>query len=159
MQPNINRALILAVVGSCVVCASNSPIEATSAPATLAIVYHQASPPPPEARGTGCTHHFAPIDLQVNTDWGATAKLQRVQEGVFQGTFSSPPAGDHWITVVDVTLCRSQHSASRGHKSFDPYAIAGVSVNNVELRRAFQLFEPPRHGLAFTVTSAGTIEP
>src|SRR5919198_5805198 len=158
MKPKISRALISAIVSSCVVSASSSPTEATTVPGTLAIVYHQASPPPSERRGTGCTHHFAPMDLQVNTDCGATAKLQPVQEGVFRGRVSSPPAGDHWITLVDITLCRSQQSALMERKSFDPYATVGVSVHNVELRRVIQLFDPTRDALAFRVTSEGTIE-
>jgi hypothetical protein len=154
------RALIPLLFIACVACDETAmPTRPGSSSVALSIMYRQAIPPPPELRGTGCTHHFATLDLRVDTDWRGSVKLQPAGDRVYTGLLARVPAGEHWITLIDITLCRSEVIPSPDREPFDPYATSTVSINNVALTRVLELSSPTRQALAFTVTSTGAVAP
>jgi hypothetical protein len=61
------RVLIPLLFIACLACDENAmPTRPGSSSVALSIMYRQAIPPPPELRGTGCTHHFATSTVSIN---------------------------------------------------------------------------------------------
>lgn len=130
-------------------------------PTTLSVLYQQAAPPSDWQTATGCTHQYSPLNLSVRTDWkdwgqAPNVRLDAVSERLFQGSIAGAAVGEHWLMLVDVTLCRPAGST-------EPFVTSGVSLNGVELRRVIQVQESaaasPRPALAFTVSMNGTVQP
>jgi hypothetical protein len=100
------------------------------------------------------------LNLRIDTDWGGSVTLEPTSdERVYRGTLARVPPGDHWITLIDITLCRSEAIPSPDREPFDPYATSTVSINHVVLERRMELSSPTRKALAFTVTSRGAVAP
>jgi hypothetical protein len=118
---------------------------------TLQIAYAQPSPdmlPPPGPDSATCAHHYAPVNLMLETSWGETGRLQQVSGLVYGLSSGGASTGqDHWLTFVDIALC-----------STDTVRVTrGVTVNSVALTRTIDRNGIP--SLAFRLDSSGRVVP
>ncbi|MEX2271517.1 MAG: hypothetical protein WD690_08610 [Vicinamibacterales bacterium] len=105
---------------------------------------------PPDPVATGCIHHFAPINLQVSTSWGASARLIPAPGGGGLRAALDAQPGDYWLSIVDINFC--------GAPGIDtPSPASGVSVNNVVLTRS--RVDNGRRVWLFGVSAKGDVRP
>jgi hypothetical protein len=99
---------------------------------------------------TGCVRHYAPANLTLGTDWGASLRLVESGERRYAGLLSDVSPGEHWIRLTDILLCTADPWSV-------PHAVRGVSIGGVELRRIVTAEGAP--ALGFVVTAAGAVVP
>jgi hypothetical protein len=125
-----SRALLLAALLAMVACGAEGPVTPPITATTILVEYlgpDTSSLPPP--LDPMCPHHYAPVNLRLETSWGATGRMESVGNRLYRYTFSGVPVGqDHWLTLFDIDLCRDASSSG-------PLVRSGVSVNGIPLTR------------------------
>jgi len=155
MLATVRFRLTVAALALLSVALAASACDSPSAPGptsvTLQIQYTQPSPdtlPPPGLDSATCAHHYAPVNLTLESSWGETGRLQQVSGLLYNRSSAGVPTGqDHWLTFVDIALCPT-----------DTVRVTrGVTVNGVTLTRILDRSGIPT--LAFRVDSSGRVTP
>jgi len=118
---------------------------------TLQITYTQPAPdtmPPPGPDAATCAHHYAPVNLMLETSWGEASRLQQLNGLVYGLSSGGVTTGqDHWLTFVDIALCPAGNVR----------VTQDVTVNTVALTRIIDRNGVPT--LGFRVDSSGRVVP
>lgn len=125
-----------------------------AAPAALDLVLDYAGPVGinlPPATDNTCADHWAPVNLEVSTDWVFSAPLEPRANGHYGTTLTSVPAGSHWVALYDTRLCPLDPLAP-------PIATVGITFGGVALSRETRTPGGGR-AIAFTVDAFGRVRP
>lgn len=142
--------LALALASMASACPSSTPDATRSLDISLDYAGPTGIVIPPSADST-CQQHWAPINLDVSTDWLVSVPLTASDNGHYSAVLRGAPVGSHWIVVYDVQLCPLDPLAP-------PVATTGIRVGGTLLTRETTT---PGGGKAmgFTVDAFGGVRP
>ena len=150
----IGVAACVTAVLSVAACESDGPSSPLPSECTIGVSY--SGPPAGTPSGSSdpmCPHHYAPVNLNLSTDWGASIRLKPADDnGHYGGELRDvPTGGDHWLVLFDIQWCGVDPPAS-------PIARSGVSLNGVALSRLTTTFQGAP-ALAFSVDRSCVVRP